>query len=488
MAIHLSVRFANANTLSALTNTSVSPELIAASLNLDPGLFHYLSDSLHPPNAVNRLHAQYAKVARGVAAGYMEIALLLRVVNYTFLASNVFRQRVLAAREPPFLGVEGRVIRLCGRISDTLTMSLERDGRHLLPIIEDPAVYKHLLEKHTQNGQIPAAWQVREGQYGSPQAWAGLYVDEPALLKTQNGKRLLYIEADGTNSEDALRFGTESADLTIEDASAAFRMIEDRANHNPSLPPYEVVKVFLGDMLQKKQTGGGTEYTLRQRIKLRREVDIFVDSKLPIVTEIVSWCDRTADKGYLNRKVIFETDSQEYYHNCKEILQNYGFTVVDIVDVTPEEAGKLPRLIYYRRTASTVNAFRAVIESEDVDPSRLCVVIDTKEGLDTIRQLHPDETVRIVCSSEIYDGLLRQIRTWCRMGYTPSEIQREIDARSAYVRQIAKMVAEQTEEAKKAGELKKGEFEEDLQKKEKEEVKAKEGQEVKESGEGKPEG
>ncbi|KAJ3044089.1 hypothetical protein HDV00_003193 [Rhizophlyctis rosea] len=293
------------------------------------------------------------------------------------------------------------------------------------------------------------------------------------------------IWADGTNSEDALRLGTESADLTIEDASAAFRMIEDCARRNRDLPQYEVVKVFLGDMLQKKQTGSGSEYTLRQRVKLRKEVDILVDSKLPIVSEIVSWCDKTANPEYLNRKVIFETDSQEYYHNCREILQIYGFTVIDIVDVKPEEAAGLPRLIYYRRTASTVNAFRAAVESEHIDPGHLCVVIDTKEGLDTIRQLHPDKQVHIVCSSDIYDTLLRQIRTWCRMGYTPEEIQREIDARSAYVRQIAKLVADQAEEAKKSGELKQGEFEEDLAKKEREDQKAKEGESEKgKEGEG----
>lgn len=52
------------------------------------------------------------------------------------------------------------------------------------------------------------------------------------------------------------------------------------------------------------------------------------------------------------------------------------------------------------------------------------------------------------------------------MGYTPHEIQQELDAQNAYVRQIAKAIAAKAEEAKKNGELKEGEFLEELKKKE----------------------
>ncbi|TPX62788.1 hypothetical protein SpCBS45565_g06920 [Spizellomyces sp. 'palustris'] len=474
------VRFAAANTFGALTNTSVAPETIVASLNLDPSLFNFIPHSpealyktLDPNQAEARLHAVYARVTRGLAAGYMGVASLLRVINWTFMASNIYRERVLSGREPPFLGVEGRVFRLCGRVSDTLTMSLARDGEHVLPIIEEPSNVRHLLQEYTRNGSVPMAWHIRENQYGSPQAWTGLVIDEPALLKTKSGERLLYIEADGTNSEDALRLGTESADLSLEDASAAYRMIEDIAHRTSALPSFTTVRVFLGDMLQKGQTGGGMEYTLRQR-----KVDILIDSKLPILTEIIKWADKIAAPGWQLRKVIFETDSQEYFHNLTALLKIYGFTVLDISQVSPEDAGKLPRLVYYRRTGSTVNAFRAILDADPIDPGRICVVIDTKDGLDTVQQLKSrgylsGEETTIVCSSDIYDTLLRQVRTWCRMGYTPKQIQAELDAQNVYVAQVAKAIAQQAEDAKKNGELKEGEFQEDLAKKEVEDQRAK---------------
>ncbi|KAJ3020160.1 hypothetical protein HKX48_001212 [Thoreauomyces humboldtii] len=453
------VRFANANTFTALTNTSIAPETIASSLRLSPDLFNFvpvttdvssiLSDSA---GAENRLHALYARAGRGIAAGYMGIAALLRLFNWTFLAGNVFRQRVLAGREPPFVGVQERVFRLCGRVSDTLTMSLAKDGEHLLPIIEDPSVLRHLLTTHTKNGTVPIAWTVRKSDYGSPVAWEGLLVDEPALLTTKDGKRLLYIEADGTNSEDALHLGTASADLSIEDASAAFRMIEDTAIMRGNLPEFECVRVFIGDILQKDSTGGGKEFTLKQRIRFRHEVDILVDSKLPILTEIIKWADATAAPGWQERKVVFETDSQEYYQNLSALLGTYGFTVLDIADISAEEAQTLPRLIYYRRTASTVNALRATIDTTDSPAPPLCTVIDTKEGLDTLQHLAHAQlpaSTTVICSSDLYDATLRQIRAWSRAGFSPKEIQKELDARSAYVARLAAAIVEVAEERRK---------------------------------------
>ncbi|KAI9096650.1 hypothetical protein DFS34DRAFT_650736 [Phlyctochytrium arcticum] len=475
------MRFATANTFCAFVNSSVAAETVASSLKMDLSLFHFVPNSTddiisHYDNVYNaeaRLNAMYARAARGLAAGYMGVAMLLRVINWTLVASNVYRERVLAASEPLFSGVEGRVFRLCGRVSDTLTVSLAKEGEHILPIIENPTLIRPLLQEHTKKGSIPIAWHIRENQYGSPLAYAGLTVDEPSLLKTKTGERLLYLEADGTNSEDALRLGTHSADLSLDDASAAFRMIEDVAERSQGLPDFSTIRVFLGDTLQKSQTGGGVEFSLRQRVRFRHEVDILIDSKTPILTEIIKWADKNAAPGWHGRQLVFETDSQEYFHNLSALLNVYGFTVMDISQVSSETSITLPRLIYYRRTGSTVNAFRAILDADPIDPGRVCVVIDTKEGLDTVQQLtkrgylSAGQTT-IVCSGEIYDSLFRQVRTWCRMGYTPKQIQEELDARNAYVSQMAKTIAQKAEEAKKKGELKDGEFAEDNAEKEKE--------------------
>ncbi|KAJ3160146.1 hypothetical protein HDU86_000982 [Geranomyces michiganensis] len=460
------IRFANANTFCALTNTSVAPETIAASLQLPANLFDFVpvtqppNELFDPQQAEDRLSAIYARAARGMAAGYIAVASLLRLLNLTMLAGSVFRERTLNGRESPFLGVKGRVFRLCGRVSDTLTMSLTRDKEHLLPIIEDPSVVRHLMTKYTKNGTVPIAWHVRESEYGNPSAWEGLVIDDDALLTTNSGERLLYLEADTTMSEDALRLGTGAHDLSIEDACAAFRMLEDSAKMRADLPPFRSVRVVLGDVLQKNTTGAGNEYTLRQRVRFRHEVDILVDSKLPILTEIIQWADRAAKPGWWqDRKVVFETDSQEYFHNLSALLQTYGFSVLDISEVSSEEADRLPRLIYYRRTAGTVNALRATLDTTD-SPPLLCCVIDTKEGLDTLSHLRSEplpDTTTVICSAAIYDDLLRTIRTWTRMGYTPRQIQRELDVRSSYIARIASTIAEAVEALKKEGGLKKEE-------------------------------
>lgn len=118
----------------------------------------------------------------------------------------------------------------------------------------------------------------------------------------------------------------------------------------------------------------------------------------------------------------------------------------------------LPRLVYYDKTAETVNAVQALINAGEVDAANCCALLDKREGTLTLKgflnkksELIQDDKMswrrktaslenevddssrgnglHIICSSTIYDDLFRRVRQWTRMGYTASQIQRELDIR-----------------------------------------------------------
>lgn len=54
---------------------------------------------------------------------------------------------------------------------------------------------------------------------------------------------------------------------------------------------------------------------------------------------------------------------------------------------------------------------------------------------------HPPPGVHIICTAVLYDDLLRQVRVWARLGHSPAEIQRELDARFARVAAVLETLA-----------------------------------------------
>ncbi|POM79391.1 Hypothetical protein PHPALM_2956 [Phytophthora palmivora] len=101
---------------------------------------------------------------------------------------------------------------------------------------------------------------------------------------------------------------------------------------------------------------------------------------------------------------------------------------------------KLPRLLYYPTTASTINAVHATLTSGDglSDPRRCCVLINQPFGLEHLEELaeNAGEKFHPVCAAEIYDDYFRQVRIWTRMGYSAAVIQRELDQRFEPVRDV----------------------------------------------------
>ena len=120
-----------------------------------------------------------------------------------------------------------------------------------------------------------------DNEYGVRSHWDGFRIPSAFFLKTKQGKRVLHMEADATNPENQLALGRASRDLSLEDASQAFRQLIRRARATTTVP-FSVMRVFLGDLSQLESTGAGRVYSLRKRIAARGEADVVVDSQVRV--------------------------------------------------------------------------------------------------------------------------------------------------------------------------------------------------------------
>jgi Family of unknown function (DUF6739) len=175
-----------------------------------------------------------------------------------------------------------------------------------------------------------------------------------------------------------------------------------------------------------------------------------------------------------SRKLVFHTANAEYFHVVKQILGAYGYVVLDRGDKDLFDPYQTPRLVYEKNTAETVSTVHALLGRGLINPARCCVLIDNPAGVKELNRLAerfrkvsssepvsyydelPAETVpgdqdgsdsdieagkvgranvmidhsgsqchvHVLCSSEIYDDLLRQVRTWVRMGFSSKEVSR----------------------------------------------------------------
>ena len=99
-----------------------------------------------------------------------------------------------------------------------------------------------------------------------------------------------------------------------------------------------MLRVFLGDSLQECVGGGEHRMMLRDRIHLKKEADILIDAKAPLLLAILKWCRRTTGinncliedpKHHETRRVVrerllFLDATPEHFNSLKEILQQYG--------------------------------------------------------------------------------------------------------------------------------------------------------------------
>ena len=419
-----------------------------------------------PPNTIAEVTDAYrlahlAALAsiRGVVANVVVLTQLLTAYADNRQAEEVRRDLTLNGKEPLLPTVTGRevVVRLCGSQSETTLLALERYGEHLLPVLEgvSDAELKDRILASSQQGRVPCWWLIRSNGYASPRSWEGIGITPEWLMQTSTGKKLLLVEADGTIPAER---ETQDEDLALDEAVQGFRSFDSFAS--AKLPPYRLVRTILADTTSLVRIGGEELQTVRDRLLTRGEADIVIDSTLPILDALVQWTRRVkgragreaAEKGQGGDggpagkpRMVFETSDEAQFETLKAFLD----LVCDVeliapsADHGPDEAtgadgeppGRLPRLIYYPSTATTVTALQNIAMQDRKAMKRICVVFDKAEGLDVVGALE-DKThfhIETICSADIHDVLLRSVRSWLRAGHSPSEIQEELDLRFGYL-------------------------------------------------------
>eukprot|EP00808_Paulinella_micropora_P032300 g12246.t1 len=455
--------YAYENMLCSLVWETKPLDLVVQSMGVEPSSLGLGTDTKGMAEAKRLLQAQSLASWRCIIAGYMMIAQIFRMVNISLQSAIIYRKRIATGtvslqsaiiyrkriatgHEPPLRGPTERIIRLCGKESDVTRLSLDRYGQYIVPIFEEPEHLQYLIRRHSgPSGLVPVLWNVGEQQYGAWDSWKKLFSPPPSAwgLRTEQDERVLYIEADATNPEEALWLASQSADLTVQEASHAFRMIEmvtryqwartqdglaraswlgrawhrlgvKLASEDENAAPDRVMRVFLADALQSVRTGGGHTFTLRDHLAQSKEADVLIDSTTPILKEVLEWCQEVqaqeeAEKLLQSekkeeaateaaaaaagsskpapkqprKKIVFDTSSPTYFTVIKELLHGHGYEVLDRGDTGWAEYS-IPRLIYHSTTTQTISTLHALLQNNLADPGRCCVIIDSEDGLKEI--------------------------------------------------------------------------------------------------------
>ena len=238
--------------------------LIAQSMGLNHEEF-IENFSLHAntaEDATKQLRIQGLYVARSLVAGFTLISQVVKVSSAFVAAKKSFTLECEQGKQIIF-PEQGVVMRLMGERSDMTSLSLQRLGTHILPMVERPELLTHWLWRHAESdmnraksphyaGRLrPLFWRTPSGAYGSKRTWARMKFHPEWLIRTSTGRSVLVLEADSTNSEQGLvhkylnpergdGYGwteseggwsqSASTDLTIEDATLGFRHLELNAN------------------------------------------------------------------------------------------------------------------------------------------------------------------------------------------------------------------------------------------------------------------
>ncbi|GMF13772.1 unnamed protein product [Phytophthora lilii] len=329
-------KYAAHNFLASCIWETRAPELVAQALDLDPTqLLRVFNPATSSADAALQLRIMSVFTARAMLAGFMVVTQLLNIVRASGTAALGYSDNVYGGHEPPLKGIEERIIRLAGKGSDVTEVSMARYGAHILPVFEDPEQHRHLVAQWSLNGRVPCVWRVPKGQYGFRHSWTGLHVDESFLLRTTTGKYILCIEADATLKDRAFELRVmpkaplpKDEELSVEDASQAYRLVERQAALALQRP-FRSLCVLLGDSRQPCDLGGESFVTLRERTRLKQEVNVLIDSKAPLLLEVLKWCGRFVD----DRKTLVLDVTPHNFTPLKLFLEHHGYAVL-----TPTEA------------------------------------------------------------------------------------------------------------------------------------------------------
>lgn len=416
-------RYGLANIMPSLVWSSKEPDMVAQAAGLDPETVLYLSDDVS--SAIRESWAFNLYCLRSLTGGFVFINYILRVAGIASEVRQTYREKIFGGREQPLPAHGGRVVRLAGEQSDLTELSLIRDGEHLLPVYETPQLIENLIQHHG-GGSLPVYWYVPSDEYGRDEIWENLVIDNEWLFTSRSGKRIFFLEADATVTEQALGMLSDcSSDLDLEEVTQGFRALS-RCARRCGVIADRTVRILLADLQRVYTTGGGHQYTLREWIEWYGEANIMIDARAPLLAAMLEWLNRLpANAG---SRIVFNTHNSVYFQNLKMLLADYKYDVVDSGALTRNDFS-CPHLVYHRTTADTLHVVQALVEHHDATPGFCCALFDRYGGLAGIEELsnQTGQKIPVVCSAVIYDDLLRNIRARILNDESDSAIQRWLD-------------------------------------------------------------
>eukprot|EP00471_Norrisiella_sphaerica_P005521 CAMPEP_0184488658 /NCGR_PEP_ID=MMETSP0113_2-20130426/12966_1 /TAXON_ID=91329 /ORGANISM="Norrisiella sphaerica, Strain BC52" /LENGTH=657 /DNA_ID=CAMNT_0026871593 /DNA_START=553 /DNA_END=2526 /DNA_ORIENTATION=- len=297
--IGLMVYYSAYNVLPSMIWDTIPLEQIAQSYGFEAKevmrMFNDTTESKQAQSLVS-IHTHLLSVSRSLLASFMTLTQIIRMIQIGVRASSWHKDTIIDGREPPLhTGVYERFFRLAGSNSDVTELSIQRYQQSIIPVYGgDSFKEREALWRHSKKGRFPTYWQIRKFRYAILREWQPLFEQPDGVwyLRTKQGEKILYIEADATNVEEALALGKPATDLSISQASQAFRVLEMMANTHLTEPPDQIVKVFLADTKQKVELGGDNNLDLGRYVWQTKEADIIIDATAPLLQEVLDWCER----------------------------------------------------------------------------------------------------------------------------------------------------------------------------------------------------
>eukprot|EP00547_Thalassionema_nitzschioides_P004806 CAMPEP_0194220212 /NCGR_PEP_ID=MMETSP0156-20130528/27750_1 /TAXON_ID=33649 /ORGANISM="Thalassionema nitzschioides, Strain L26-B" /LENGTH=446 /DNA_ID=CAMNT_0038950155 /DNA_START=288 /DNA_END=1628 /DNA_ORIENTATION=+ len=394
---------------------------------------------------------------RGTLAGTAILSQLIVIVQVTEKSKEAFSDRIFQGREPPFNVASQKevVIRLAGKTSDTTSLSMERWGRrNIFPVFEcSSQEIQRLVQRHGFLGNygFPVFWRVGDGRYGDPDSWRGMKIPKQWLLnKTNSSEKILLLEADSVGPDDSISsiFSSNmatNADLDLYEATQGFYQLERLVEEDA--PPHEVLKVLLVDSQAIVKSGGGHTQSVQKYVMSLGLADIIIDARDPLLFAIKEWLDqrpwdRLKTKRLWGRKkrrpVIVDSSSSTFFTSIKASLAPFGYDVMDIADAermygSPKD---IPILVNEDTSLATIHTVRKLLERKITISDNVCAFCGEKLGLVELDSGQESPIVTI-CSSDVYDGLFRIVRSLAVQGYSKVEIQDQVDTHKFVVRNSA---------------------------------------------------
>lgn len=420
-----STAYGLANISRSITWAREAPETVALAFNITRDVIQNvpaeaLKDNITSPEAAQiRIIMDTLLDARGSIADGTIMAYLITAATRIPRWGEQLKVAIFEGIETLRKNLE-QMFFLGGEQSGPLVAAMLSDLTHIFPIVEKPEAVSALAELASKGGQYAFYLRLDGNHYENPGQWNKLTFRRNWLTKTDDGKRkYLLIVGDGSVYEEAIDLHDQpKQDLDVKELQVATQALQTRATEcGIREDEYQTVTVYIGNArLERKSGSGEFKKTDRQLARRYKNVDIWIDTRAPLVEKILEWVGN-------NKAIVFDTLNQEYFKNLKKLMEERGINVFDANDPKRPKNAKI--LVYEDTTAYTVTKAKKIVETKQATRENVATLTDTIEG-------HEDTVAAGligICSAKIYKDEVFAVRKGLKQGKTPEEIQKELDER-----------------------------------------------------------